>query len=125
MSIQTTQIKLLASALGLNRADIAEIIALGGVTVSKSRVDSWLRSSSATKNATGNSDLQGQRINRAGTIKPEEFHAFCVGLNILWGKVKQALFGALVCLWRETTSFIFLSFKTVFPFIRSALRGCV
>lgn len=29
MSIQTTQIKLLASALGLNRADIAEIIALG------------------------------------------------------------------------------------------------
>lgn len=44
MSIQTTQIKLLASALGLNRADIAEIIALGGVTVSKSRVDSWLRS---------------------------------------------------------------------------------
>lgn len=29
MSIQTTQIKLLASALGLNRADIAEIIVLG------------------------------------------------------------------------------------------------
>ncbi|ECI4645903.1 DUF1456 family protein [Salmonella enterica] len=81
MSIQTTQIKLLASALGLNRADIAEIIALGGVTVSKSRVDSWLRSSSATKNASGNSDLYGQRINRTGTIKPEEFHAFCVGLK--------------------------------------------
>lgn len=43
MQTQTVQLKLLASALELNRADIAEIIALGGITVSKSRVDSWLR----------------------------------------------------------------------------------
>lgn len=50
MSEQTTQIKLLAVALGLNRANIAEIIELGGITVSKSRVDSWLRSKTATKN---------------------------------------------------------------------------
>ena len=81
MSIQTTQLKLLASALDLTRADIASIIEMGGITVSKSRVDSWLRSRTATKNATGNSELAGQRINRTNTIKPEEFHAFCVGLK--------------------------------------------
>ncbi|ECB6312643.1 DUF1456 family protein [Salmonella enterica subsp. enterica serovar Benue] len=81
MSEQTTQIKLLAVALGLNRANIAEIIELGGITVSKSRVDSWLRSKTATKNATGNSTLSGKRIKRTGTINPDEFHAFCVGLK--------------------------------------------
>ncbi|EJH7012884.1 DUF1456 family protein [Salmonella enterica] len=81
MSTQTTEIKLLASALELNRSDIVEIIALGGVTVSKNRVDSWLRSSSAQKNASGNSSMAGERINRSRTINPAEFHAFCVGLK--------------------------------------------
>ncbi|EBY8830917.1 DUF1456 family protein [Salmonella enterica subsp. enterica serovar Enteritidis] len=81
MQTQTVQLKLLASALELNRADIAEIIALGGITVSKSRVDSWLRGKAATKNATGNSARSGERINRSGAIKPDEFHAFCVGLR--------------------------------------------
>ncbi|ECD9611536.1 DUF1456 family protein [Salmonella enterica subsp. salamae] len=81
MPTQTVQLKLLASALELNRADIAEIIALGGITVSKSRVDSWLRGKAATKNATGNSARSGERINRSGAINPDEFHAFCVGLR--------------------------------------------
>ncbi|MTH45407.1 DUF1456 family protein [Intestinirhabdus alba] len=81
MQAQTVQLKLLAAALELTRADIAEIIALGGVAVSKSRVDSWLRSRGATKNATGNSELRGTRINRSGEINSDEFHAFCVGLK--------------------------------------------
>lgn len=34
----------------------------GGVTVSKSRVDSWLRSSSATKNATGIPTYRGNEL---------------------------------------------------------------
>lgn len=42
MSIQTTQIKLLASALELNRSDIADIIALGGVTVSSYEVPRFM-----------------------------------------------------------------------------------
>lgn len=78
---QTVQLKLLASALELSRADIAEVIALGGVTVSKNRVDTWLRGKTATKNASGNSDMAGLRINRTGEINPDEFHAFCVGLK--------------------------------------------
>lgn len=81
MHTQTIQLKLLAAALELKRGDIAEIIALGGVNVSKSRVDSWLRSQGAMKNATGNSELRGARINRYGEINGDEFHAFCVGLK--------------------------------------------
>lgn len=77
----TTNLKLICSALNLNRADISEIVAAGGVHISKSRADSWMRSASATKNATGNSDLSGTRINRTSTINPDEFHAFCVGLK--------------------------------------------
>lgn len=77
----TVNLKLLAAALDLKRGDIAAIICLGGVQVSKSRVDSWLRGKNATKIATGNSELAGARINRTGTIKPDEFRAFCVGLK--------------------------------------------
>lgn len=80
-AIQTVQIKLLAAALELNRSDIAEIVALGGITVSKNHVDTWLRGKAAQKNATGNSDSLGKRINRTGTINDDEFHAFCVGLK--------------------------------------------
>ena len=81
MHTQTIQPKLLAAALELKRSDIAEIIALGGINVSKSRVDSWLRGQNATKNASGNSELRGERINRTGVISSDEFHAFCVGLK--------------------------------------------
>lgn len=80
-SMQTTQIKLLAAALELRRNDIAEIIAMGGMAVSNSRVDSWLRGEGSTKNATGNSAMAGKRISRSGMINPDEFHAFCVGLK--------------------------------------------
>lgn len=77
MTDETIQLKLLAGALELNRRDIAAIIALGGIRVSKSRVDSWLRGRNATKNVTGNR----QRPRHTGTVTPEEFHAFCVGLK--------------------------------------------
>lgn len=77
----TTNLKLICAALGLRKADIAEIMTLGGLPVSKSRADSWMRSAGATKNATGNSDLAGMRINRAGKISADEFRAFCAGLK--------------------------------------------
>lgn len=80
-SMQNTQIKLLASALELRRQDIAEIITMGGVNISNNRVDSWMRSKNSTKNATGNSSMAGERVRRAATITPDEFHAFCVGLK--------------------------------------------
>lgn len=81
MSTLTIQLKLLASALELNRHDIAAIVTLGGIETSSSRADRWLRSASATKNATGNSDVAGARINRTDVISQAEFHAFCVGLK--------------------------------------------
>ncbi|MEL0577045.1 hypothetical protein AACK17_00640 [Pectobacterium punjabense] len=77
----TVNLKLIASALNLTRHDIAEIVTIGGIKTSASRADSWLRSKSATKNASGNSENAGERINRTGTISSDEFRAFCVGLK--------------------------------------------
>lgn len=78
----TINMKLIAGALGcMNRNSVAEIITLGGVQCSNSRADALLRSSGATKNATGNSEIRGARVNRTATITPEEFNAFCRGLK--------------------------------------------
>lgn len=81
MTIETVHLKLLAAALELRRADIAAILEMGGVTVSKNRVDTWLRGENSVKTASGNSAIAGKKIARAGTMKPDEFHAFCVGLK--------------------------------------------
>ncbi|AXC84976.1 hypothetical protein KIN91_000709 [Salmonella enterica subsp. enterica serovar Durban] len=79
----TIDLKILASALGcLDRHNLSEIITLGGIACSKSRADAILRGSGAVKNATGNSNMQGTKINRSATVTPDEFHAFCVGLKI-------------------------------------------
>ncbi|WNP33606.1 hypothetical protein RN333_08515 [Enterobacter kobei] len=77
----TINLKLIASSLELSRKDIAEIVTIGGVETSSSRADKWLRSSTATKNATGNSELAGSRVNRTDTITDAEFTAFCTGLK--------------------------------------------
>lgn len=77
----TSCLKHIAHALELTRRDVADIVTLGGVDTSASAADKWLRSSSATKNATGNSDIAGQRINRAGEMTSTEFIAFCAGLK--------------------------------------------
>lgn len=77
----TVNLKFLACALDLNRKNIAEIVSIGGVDVSASRADSWLRSAGATKNATGNSTDAGLRTNRTSTITEPEFTAFCKGLK--------------------------------------------
>ncbi|UDJ88653.1 DUF1456 family protein (plasmid) [Erwinia amylovora] len=77
----TANFKLLSSALKLSRYDVAEIIGLGGITVSNTKADTWLRSPSATKNATGNSERVGERIKRASEINDDEFRAFCRGLR--------------------------------------------
>lgn len=77
----TVNLKLIAAALELNRKNIAEIVTLGGIETSASRADSWLRSATATKNATGNSTSAGALTNRTSTITETEFTAFCVGLK--------------------------------------------
>ncbi|WP_241666533.1 hypothetical protein [Jejubacter calystegiae] len=78
----TINLKLIAGAIGImNRHSISEIISTGGVPCSKSRADAIIRGAGATKNATGNSDLAGSRTNRAATVTPEEFNAFCLGLK--------------------------------------------
>jgi len=77
----TDNFKLIASALNLNRADVSEILTLGGFPASRSQADKLLRGAGSTKNATGNSDLAGTRINRTDTIKPDQFRAFCAGLK--------------------------------------------
>ncbi|MFJ5317190.1 hypothetical protein [Pectobacterium versatile] len=77
----TVNLKLIASAFNLTRHDIAEIVTLGGIKTSSSRADSWLRSKSATKNASGNSESAGDRTNRTHIISSDEFRAFCVGLK--------------------------------------------
>lgn len=77
-----SNLKLLASALDLTRRDIAEIVTLGGVAVSSTRVDSWMRSPVATKEATGNSEAV-HRLGRYREMNELEFTAFCVGLK-LW-----------------------------------------
>lgn len=78
----TINLKLIASALGcLDRRSISEIISLGGVACSKSRADAIIRGAGAVKNATGNSELSGTKINRTATATPEEFNAFCLGLR--------------------------------------------
>lgn len=74
-------LKLLAHSLELNRSDITQIIGLGGMQVSRNRVDGWLRSQNSTKNLTGNSDQAGMRISRSKPINADEFQAFCVGLK--------------------------------------------
>ncbi|EKM5066645.1 hypothetical protein ROL03_20115 [Cronobacter sakazakii] len=78
----TDNLKLLASALKLSRHDVAAIVCEGGMKVSPTHADKWLRGKRATKAATGNSENYGEPTNRTDTIKPDEFHAFCVGLKI-------------------------------------------
>lgn len=78
----TINLKLIAGALAcLDRHSVSEIITLGGVECSKSRADAIIRGAGAQKNATGNSELAGAKINRTATVTPEEFNAFCVGLK--------------------------------------------
>lgn len=78
----TINMKLIAGALGcLDRRSVSEIITLGGAECSKSRADSIIRGAGSTKNASGNSDYSGSRVNRTDTVTPDEFHAFCVGLK--------------------------------------------
>jgi hypothetical protein len=77
----TRCIKLLVGALELTHRDVAEVVTLGGIQTSVSHADRWLRGANATKNATGNSDLAGTRISRAGGITDIEFTAFCIGLK--------------------------------------------
>ncbi|EOC3061146.1 hypothetical protein ACINJI_002789 [Cronobacter dublinensis] len=77
----TVNLKLIASALKLTRHDLVEIVREGGMEISSTHADKWLRGKGATKIATGNSEDYGSRTNRTDTIKDEEFHAFCVGLK--------------------------------------------
>lgn len=86
----TINIKLIASALGyLDRRSVSEIITLGGVECSKSRADAIIRGAGAVKNATGNSELAGTKINRTATATPEEFNAFCLGLRPFLDSVER------------------------------------
>lgn len=79
----TVNLKSIAVALGLFKyRTIAAIIRLGGVEISTNRASMLLRSAGATKNASGNSDLQDARTNRTATITPDEFNAFCAGLSL-------------------------------------------
>ncbi|EPZ5358095.1 hypothetical protein ACXO5J_002364 [Cronobacter sakazakii] len=77
----TVNLKLIASALKLTRHDLVEIVREGGMEISSTHADKWLRGKGATKIATGNSVDYGSRTNRTDTIKDDEFHAFCVGLK--------------------------------------------
>ncbi|WP_146378968.1 hypothetical protein [Cronobacter turicensis] len=77
----TDNLKLIAGALRLTRQDVADIVRAGGMDISNTRADKWLRGKHATKNATGNSMDAGSRINRTDTIKDDEFRAFCIGLK--------------------------------------------
>ncbi|EPT8887123.1 hypothetical protein ACVS9X_001391 [Cronobacter malonaticus] len=77
----TVNLKLIASALKLTRHDLVEIVREGGMEISSTHADKWLRGKGATKIATGNSENYGSRTNRTDTIKDDEFHAFCVGLK--------------------------------------------
>lgn len=77
----TVNLKLIASALKLTRHDLVEIVREGGMEISSTHADKWLRGKGATKIATGNSEDYGARTNRTDTIKDDEFHAFCVGLK--------------------------------------------
>ncbi|EOG5778468.1 hypothetical protein ACLFWW_001028 [Cronobacter sakazakii] len=77
----TVNLKLIASALKLTRHDLVEIVREGGMEISSTHADKWLRGKGATKIATGNSEDYGVRTNRTDTIKDDEFHAFCVGLK--------------------------------------------
>ncbi|EOI3476219.1 hypothetical protein ACOJCD_002463 [Cronobacter dublinensis] len=77
----TVNLKLIASALKLTRHDLVEIVREGGMEISSTHADKWLRGKGATKIATGNSEDYGSRTNRTDTIKDDEFHAFCVGLK--------------------------------------------
>ncbi|ELY4817780.1 DUF1456 family protein [Cronobacter malonaticus] len=77
----TVNLKLIASALKLTRHDLVEIVRLGGMEISSTHADKWLRAKGATKIATGNSADYGAHINRTETIKDDEFRAFCIGLK--------------------------------------------
>lgn len=79
----TSKLKKIAVEQGIFQyRTIAAIIRLGGVEISNNRASMLLRSAGATKNASGNSDLQGSRINRSANITPDEFNAFCAGLSL-------------------------------------------
>lgn len=65
----------LAHALRLDKADIAEI-----VRVSKNRADAWLRGADATKAATG-TEAGGPPQRRYRRMRDEEFDAFCERLG--------------------------------------------
>nr|WP_160623800.1 DUF1456 family protein [Mixta intestinalis] len=69
-------LKLLASAMNLTRRDIAEIVELGGVSVSKSRADMWMRNPASTK-----INVRGTRSSLYREMTEEEFTAFCAGLK--------------------------------------------
>lgn len=64
---RTVNLVLLASALNLNRKELAEIVTQGGLKTSASQADRWLRSESSPKGYAN--------------ITEDQFHAFCIGLK--------------------------------------------
>lgn len=74
------RLKLIAGALKLTRRDIANIVTLGGVEISNSLADGWLRSESAQKHPTGNSS-SNTPLARSREMGDKEFDAFCRGLK--------------------------------------------
>lgn len=67
---------------GLRDDDVVRIISLGGLEVSKSRVNAWGRGPESVKRGTGNSEAK--RMARHRDMKDEEFRAFCFGLKLFF-----------------------------------------
>lgn len=78
------RLKLIASALQLQREDVARATTLGGIPTSNSAAHAWLSAPSATKLG-----VHGQRLRKNREMTEAEFDAFAAGLRQLLMEIEQ------------------------------------
>lgn len=78
------RLKLVASALRLQREDVARATSLGGVPTSNSAAHAWLSAASATKLGA-----HGQVLRKNREMSEAEFDAFLVGLPKLLSEIDE------------------------------------
>lgn len=69
------RLKILAAAIRINDADIAQAATLGGIKTSRHRAQSWMRSQNAIR------EHQSKQERRFKPITEEEFDAVLLGLK--------------------------------------------
>ena len=77
-------LKRICVALRINDKSLVEIMAEGGIDVSRSKSNGWLRGATARKKEDAGSHNPADRERRMKLMEDDEFDAFCGGLVGWW-----------------------------------------